>query len=56
MAYKNTQKKYKTRREKLAWHIRNGRIIILFVFLAIFFLIIRNWDHLSFLFKTYFVY
>ena len=56
MAYKNTQKKYKNRREKLAWHIRNGRIIILFIFLAIFFLAVRNLDYLSFVFNTYFVY
>jgi len=56
MAYKNTKKKYKTRQQKLAWHIRNSRIIILFVLIAIFFLIIRNWNELSFMFKTYFVY
>ena len=56
MAYKTTKKIYKTRKEKLAWHIRNGRIIILFAFLAIFFLAIRSWDYLTFVFKSYFVY
>jgi len=56
MAYKNTKKKYQTRKEKLSWHIRNYRIVFLFLLIAIGFLLIRNWDNLSFLFKTYFVY
>jgi len=56
MAYKNTKKKYKTRKEKLRAHLRNYSIIFVFVLIALVLLALTQWNTLSFYFKTYFVY
>lgn len=54
MGYQSRKRNYVSRREKFQKHLRNYRVTLLFVSLALIVLFYKNWDEIWRWMRTYF--